>query len=152
MSKRQQIIDAIVARLETIQVGTLFTLPDGPYECQTTIKKVVPWHKSTFNDHELPAIEIRDLNADTEPGPSSQHEHHLPLVLQIPVGGNQPASVARAAMADVVACIGSDVRWGGLAQWTDLTGHGIMVEQAGDKVAGSQVLINVRYRTPLWRM
>lgn len=151
-SRRQQIVDAIVERLGKIRYGQVFTLPTGDYACQNNIKGVYPWRKTPFNVSELPAIELWDANADTQPGPSGQHEHHLPIVLQVSVEGAQPASVARTLMEDVVACIGSDPRWGGLANWTDITGHGLMVEKAGQVVAGAQILITVKYRTPLWRM
>lgn len=151
-SKRQQIVDAIEARLSEIAYGVTFQLPDGPYTCQNTIKGVYPWHKTTFNPAQLPAIEFWDANAETSPGEASQHEHELPIVLQVSTVGSQPASVARTLMEDVIACIGANRKWGGLAYWTDITGHGLMVEKAGDIIAGAQVLFTVKYRTALYRM
>lgn len=152
MSKRQQIVDAIAARLATISMGKVFTLPDGDYVCQNSIKGVFPWRKTPFNQQELPAIEFWDASSEDEPGPSGQHEHRLPIVLQVSTPGAEPASIARSLMEDIVAAIGSDTRWGGLASWTDITAHGLMVEKAGDVIAGAQILFTVRYRTPLWRL
>lgn len=151
-SKRQQIVDAIEARLKGIAYGLTLQLPDGPYICQNTIKGVYPWHKAAFNQAQLPAIEFWDANADTSPGPASQHEHELPIILQVSTPGVQPASIARTLMQDIIAAIGSDPKWGGLAYWTDITGHGLMVEKAGDVIAGAQVLFTVKYRTALFRM
>jgi len=152
VSIRQQLIDAIEARLETITVGKVFALRSGDYVCQNTIKGVYPWRKTPFNPHELPAIEFWDASAETSPGEASRHAHELPIVLQVSTVGSQPASIARTLMEDIIACIGSDPRWGGLARWTNITAHGLMVEKAGDVVAGAQILFTVEYRTPLWRM
>lgn len=152
ISIRQQIVDAIAVRMGQIVKGQVFDLPDGPYTCENTIKGVYPWRKTPFNKAELPAIELWDNSADTNPGPASRHEHHLPIGLQVCVSGQTSASVARSYMADIVAAIGSDPRWGGLAFWTELTGHGLAMEQAGDIVAAAQIGFTVQYRTPLWRM
>jgi len=152
MSRRQQLVDAIEARLKDIANGVVFNLPDGAYVCQNNINGVYPWRKTPFNPNELPAIEFWDASSDDSPGASGQHEHQLPIVLQVSTAGSQPASVARTLMEDIVAAIGSDPRWGNLASWTDITGHGLMIEKAGDVIAGAQILFTVRYRTPLWRL
>ncbi|HAM41700.1 MAG TPA: hypothetical protein DCP69_10280, partial [Candidatus Omnitrophica bacterium] len=95
VSIRQQLIDAIEARLETITVGKVFALRSGDYVCQNTIKGVYPWRKTPFNPHELPAIEFWDASAETSPGEASRHAHELPIVLQVSTVGSQPASIAR---------------------------------------------------------
>lgn len=151
-SRRQQIVDAIEARLGQIAPGKVFTLPDGPYICTSTIKGIHPWRKTAFGKTEVPAIRFRDGDADVEPGPSTQHENKLRVVLDASILGSVTASVARALLADVVAVIGSDPKWGGLAYWTDITSHSVDVDQAGDVIEGVQVHFTVTYRTPLWRM
>ena len=153
MSRRQQLVDAIEARLGTIVAAQTVSIHGGTsYTYQNTIKGVYPWRKTPFNQGELPAIEFWDANSEDGPGPSGQHEHRLPIVLQVSVGGSQPASVARSLMEDIVACIGVDPRWSKLANWTDITGHGLMIEKAGDVIAGAQILFTIRYCTPLWRL
>jgi hypothetical protein len=151
-SRRQQIVDAIETRLGQIAPGKVYQLPDGPYTCGSSIKGVYPWRKAAFGKTEVPAIRFTDDNADVNPGPSTQHENKLQITLEGFVLGSTSASAARSLMADVVACIGSDPRWGVLAYWTDLHSHAIDVEQSGDVIAGVQINFNVTYRTPLWRM
>ena len=151
-SIRQQIMDAIEARLGGIAPGVTFQLPDASYLCQGTIKGVYPWRKAKFSQSEVPAIKMSDTDAKTFPGPSTKHEHKLQVDLELYVLGNTSTSAVRSLMADVVAAIGSDPRWGGLAYWTDLDGHTIDVEQAGDVVSAGLINITVTYRTPLWRM
>ena len=152
VSRRQQLVDAIEARLGQIAPGVVFTLPDGSYTCSSSINGIYPWRKAAFGKTEVPAIRFTDDNADAKPGPSTQHEHKLKITAEGVVVGTTSASTARAMMADMVACIGSDPRWGGLAYWTELDSHAIDLEQAGDTIAGLQINFTVTYRTPLWRM
>lgn len=151
-SIRQQIVDAIQLRLGTIMQGQSFTLPDGLYVCQNSIAGVYPWRKTPFSTREVPAIEFWDASAEVSPSESSRQEHELHIGLQILVAEKTPASTARSILADVTACIGSDARWGGLARWTNITGHGLVVEKAGDVIAAAQLSFTVIYRTPLWRL
>ena len=151
-STRQQIVDAIAARLALIAPGHVVTLPDGDYTCSATVKGIYPWRKKAFSKAEVPVIKFTDDDANVGPGPASQHENKLSINLEGIILADTTASAARALLADVVAAIGSDPRWGGLAYWTELTSHSIDVEQAGDVISGVQVMFTVTYRTPLWRM
>jgi hypothetical protein len=76
----------------------------------------------------------------------------LVLDLEAHVAGDTSTETARGILQDIIAAIGSDPKWGGLARWTDIDSHEINVEQAGDIVAGVLLKITVTYRTPLWRM
>ena len=151
-SNRQQLVDAIEARLGSIAPGVVFMLPDGTYTCQGTIEGVFPWRKAKFSQSEVPAIKMSDTDAKTTPGPSTMHEHKLQVDLELYVLGKTSASAIRSLMADVVAAVGSDPRWNGLAYWTDIDGHTVDVEQAGDVVSAALINLTVTYRTPLWRM
>ena len=151
-SRRQQIVDAIETRLGLIAPGFTFSLPDGAYICGSTLLGAYSWRKAPFSKAELPAVRFTDDNAEVVPGPSTQHESRLKISLDGVMAGGTSASAARALMADVVAAIGSDPRWGGLAFWTDIHSHSIDVDQAGDVVSACQVVFTVTYRTPLWRM
>lgn len=149
---RQQIVDAIDTRLKLIAPGHQFTLPSGVHTCGSTILGVYQWRKVPFSANQVPAIEFRDTDADTEPGPSTQHEHKLQIELDIFFKGGTALADGRTALADVIAAIGSDPRWGGLARWTDIASPNINMDQAGDIIAGVQLNFTVSYRTPLWRI
>lgn len=151
-SIRQQLVDAVAARLETIAPGVSFQLPDGEYLCSSSLKGVYPWRKAPFSKAEVPAVKIEDGDARTIPGPSTKHEHKLQLDLQIVMLGSTSASAARSLMADIIAAVGSDPRWGRLAYWTDIDGHNLDIEQAGDVISGGEIHLTITYRTPLWRM
>lgn len=151
-SQRQQIVDAVEAKLQLIAPGQQFELPDGPYICRNTIKTVVSWRKTAFSKAEVPAINFHDGDARTTTGPSTKHEHALNFELEIHTAGATSASAVRSIMADVVAAIGSDPRWGGLAYWTTLDGENVSVDQAGEVVSAAQVRFTITYRTPLWRV
>ena len=151
-SRRQQIVDAVAGRMALIAPGHSFTLPDGTYVCGGTIKGVYPWRKKPFSKAEVPAIKFNDEDAQVVPGPSTQHENRLSFTLEAAILSDTTASAARALLADIVAAIGSDPRWGGLAYWTDIQSHSVDLEQARDVISGVQILFTVTYRTPLWRM
>lgn len=149
---RQQIIDAIQTRMKQIAPGFVFTLPSAAYTCGSTIKDVYQWRKVPFSLAQVPAIEFRDTDDKVHPGPSTQHEHRLHIGLDVYFTGSAAVAAGRAAMQDIIAAIGSDPRWGGLARWTDIDDSNLDMEQSGDIIAGVQVNFTVTYRTPLWRI
>ena len=151
-SIRQQIMDAIVTRLGLIAPDYQFTLPDGVHTCGSTVAGGYPWRKVPFSKTQVPALALWDTEAETAPGPSTQHEHSLELEIAGYLAGGSSITAARTLMADVTACVGSDPRWGGLARWTDIDSSTVDVEQAGDTIAAVQILCTITYRTPLWRM
>ena len=151
-SYRQQIADAIQARLETILPGKVFNLPSGAYTCTSTISTAYQWRKTVFSKADLPGVCFRDEDADVVPGPVGIHESHMKIALEAIMAPSTLATTARAMLADIVAAIGSDPRWGGLAYWTDIHSHSIDLDQAGDAIPACQVLFTVTYRTPLWQM
>ena len=138
--------------MKQIAPGFVFTLPSGPYTCGSTIKDVYQWRKVPFSLNQVPAIEFRDTDGETQPGPSTQHEHKLHIDLLIFFAGGTALASGRTALADVIAAIGSDPKWGGLARWTDIDSPNLDMEQAGDVIAGVQVNFTVTYRTPLFRL
>ena len=156
---RQQIVDAIDARMKQIAPGHVFTLPSGPYTCGTQLANapdggpgVYQWRKVPYSKNQVPALEFRDTDAPTKPGPSTQHEHELQVGLVVFFAGGTADESGRIALADIVAAIGSDPKWGGLARWTDIDETNVDMDQAGDVIGGVQVNCTVTYRTPLFRL
>lgn len=151
-SVRQQIVDAIAARLVQIAPGKVWSLPDGPYTCTSAPKSVTPWRRVPYSPAQVPAIAFWDADSAHGEPPLAHHEHRLGITIVGFVAGNAAIDTVRALLADMVAAVGSDPRWGGLADWTEIDSQDIDVEQAGDVIAGCQISITVVYRTRLWRM
>lgn len=153
-SIRQQIIDALAARLATIGPATTFTLSDGPYTCGTTLGGggVVGWRKVAVSPAQCPAINFYDDDVEITGNPIGHHEHRMTVTIVGLLAGSDGLEDGRQLMADIVAVIGSDPRWGGLANWTDIEQQNISMEQMGDICVGCDIRIAITYRTTLWRM
>ena len=152
MNWQDQLFAAVQSRFKTIVPGAVFQLDDGPYVCQGTIKDVHPWKKTGFSKAEVPAMKLSDPDRNIKPGPVGQHESRLRFVAEVALLGGTSAEDARMIAADIIAAIGSDPRWGGLARWTDVVRQTIDVDQAGDVIAGVEIEFDITFRTPLWRM
>jgi hypothetical protein len=145
-SQRQRILDNLAARLLLIQPGHIFTLPSGPYECQSTINKVQPWRKNPYSLGELPAIAWRDAVAkmdSTDFGLTSGYK--LTVAMAVYQAGTTAAAVARQALADMVAAIGSDTRFNGLAVLTRMLKTEFEMTQGGDISAAARLWIEIAY-------
>lgn len=160
ISIRDQLVEAVKDRLGLIAPGYVFQLPDGgTHTCSMYLVPapdgspgVYSWRKVPFSVQQIPAIEFRDTETSVSEGPSGQHEHRLSIQGEIYIPGGTVASAARAMMADLLAAIFSDRRWGNLARWTELDSYTLDVEQAGDIIAGIKFDFAIIYRTPYGRM
>lgn len=152
-SIRQQIVDAVTARFGLIASGYQFPLPAGVYDCVSSPLGVHLWRRVPFSVAQVPALAIWDTDSIlADDGPIGMHQHLLTVDILAMVTGSAAIDSARGMMADIVAAVGSDPRWGGLATWTDVGAEEIDLQQAGDVVAGGRITLKITYRTPLWRI
>lgn len=148
---RQNIVDAIDARLKLIRTGHVFTIP-ATGRTRTVVSDigaaVFPWRKTTVADGEA-ALCFYDLDADTtaEGVEYGKDEHSLRVRAVVYLHGKSTAPQARTALADLTAAIGADPKWSGLARWTEITGHAVAMEQDGQIVGGVTLDFRVVYRT-----
>lgn len=152
-SVRQQIVDAIEARLKLIVSGKIWTLPDGlTHTCTTNVAGVYPWRKVPFSVAQLPAIGFWDTTSGLEDGTFGSFNHALEVNIVGFVSGSSSVNAARELNADILAAVGSDHRWNGLARWTEVQNMPLDMEQAGDVVAAGEIKLTVHYRTGLWKI
>ena len=147
-SKRQQIVDAVAARLGQIAVGKVWTLQDGASRtCTTAVKGVHPWRKIPFSSAMLPAIGFWDT--ESTPGEATLDGgcHLLQISVVGFVSGDASTDSARELNSDIMAAIGSDTTFGGLAELSIFNRVPLDMEQAGDVVSAGEILITVTYRT-----
>ncbi len=136
MNIRQQIIDALETRLNTI----------------SGIEKVVVWRASDLAPAELPAILIRDT-LDTMPADgvgAGRIDHDLDVDITAMFSGTTSATDAREMIADIVAAIGTDPTFSGLAFDTVLVSADLDLEDSAQLVAAAQINIIIRYRSSMW--
>lgn len=157
---RDQIVDAIKARLLSIATGKTFTMSDGVYTCTGLFsgvdavgnERVHNWRKVPYSKNQVPAINFRDTDAEPAEGTIGQSHHDLLIEIEGHLAGGTAIETARSIFQDISAAIGSDYRWGGLADSTEIARMVLDVEQEGDVIVGIQIVATVTYTTPLWRI
>lgn len=136
-STRQQIVDALEARLKTI------TSIGG---------KVFVWRKSPVTVAETPCLLVADLTAEcSDDGDTiGSRLHTLTVEILAVTSSKTSASQARNLLTDIFSAIGSDNSFGGLALYSDPVAHEINTETDGDITAAVKVAMQVAYRTSTW--
>lgn len=145
MSKRQNIFDLVVERMEGIQIA------DG---YQTDLGGNVADWETNWDDSQLPAVSVCDLvaqigfvNSETfAPG----QMYVLPIQFRIFTKSDTRAQDLRKMIADVVKAIGVDRFWADgdgkkLALWTRVTASGIRLQEDSFEIGGAAVEIEIAY-------
>lgn len=144
--KRQAIVDALEAALKTVTKTNGYSSDLG--------KKVFIWRKAALGPNELPCINLRDESAKMsfDGAPMGLVNNELAVAVEAFFTGTTTASQARAALADIVACIGSSNRLGGLALEIYLRDTEIDLQQA-DIIAGAcSCEFEIIYRTEQFKI
>lgn len=148
---RQQIVDALIARLETIlgnkDGGGFVTFAGG---------NVSLWKVVDVEQTKLPALVVRDTTdlIDRE-GVATAGDH----TLTVEIDGLCEASktetadkVARKLMADILKAIGVDESFGGLAYRTRLAQANMQVVKESKHFGGVDLALTINYRTGKWEI
>jgi len=154
MTIRDQIMDAIEARFQLIQVGYDFTVNGAVIPCQTNVgsyvfkRRVVP-----MDSKETEML----VFVDTESKPSAVAGGYTQFELLVEIGcqvrgGDDPLGDATKRAADVLAAIGEDPSWGGLAEGSRLVDADLDFHVVGKVLAGFAVPIRITYQAPNWTL
>jgi hypothetical protein len=154
MSIRHDIVQALKANLEKIVAGYQVTLPDGAYTCSSSPKTVTIWKKTPWSNAQIPAIGIWDTDQTRdEGGVIGLQNWRLAVSIVGFVSANAPAEAVRTLQDDIIAVIGSDPRLGGLAVWCNIPEVKMVVDDSGsDIIGGCEIVLDIQYRSPLWRV
>ena len=154
-SLRQQIVDALKARLETIIAGATVTDANGgTHTYQTYIGECVQiWRKEPLAEGEQWFVSLRDTlsNRVEEKSGFGQQTRRLSVIVDLVARDDVAPELIRHALLDVCVCVGVDPRLGGLCRWIDIEEESLDVLQTADLLAGSSITLSVTYKTPLWR-
>lgn len=141
--KRQDIVDAIRTRLETVTTS-------GGYHTDLG-NNVYVWRRAPFQDHELPAVNILDretiLQRESYKGSLALATYALKIEIMVIAAGEIPAEDIREMAADIYKAFGSDDTFGGLAIMTNPTGDEMYLEHEGEIVADAVLRFDIIYRT-----
>lgn len=141
-SRRQDIIDAILARFRLI-------LATSGYETNLGANVHV-WRDTAttpFQPKELPALNLRDASNAVEQILYNKHEHSLTITAQGFVSSSAVAADVRKCLADLYKAIGVDRKWSTLAFDTLPAGDEFTVQQNGTAIAGFVLTFTVKFRT-----
>ncbi len=140
-SKREQIIQAVVAALDAIT-------PANGYDVDFS-GRVHSWRLRIGQD-EFPAVIVRDLIDDIQAPPQQvvkAHLHTLTVQVDILANGDTPARLARQYLAEVSKAIGANLNWGGLAIRTTPLSEAMDVEQREDNAFAAILRFQIQFRT-----
>lgn len=148
MATRQDVIDAVRGRMETILPANGYTSSIGS---AVTVHREGPYH---YEDT-LPALNIRDdedeLLSTLISGPDLYENRRLPVSIDIVVfGGSNSDDDARALVEDVLAAIGADATFGSTVLNVDVSQDRLEVDQAEYKIAGVTMTLEIIYRRKAW--
>lgn len=136
--KRQQILDAVKARLQTILIAGGYKTDMGS---NVFVQKETP-----FTDAEIEGIDVR--YSDTPDQQIGYEEHTLAVECMCVLSGNDPTTNVNNAGADIVTVIGTDRTWGGLAEETGVvTAERANIAVGENVYQGASVKFDVTYTT-----
>lgn len=144
MTRRQQIVNALDARLKSILVINGYGSDLG-----TTVSA---WRTRPMSPTEEMALVYRDTTAPKTAAEVGRHAHTLTVEMSLVVQDDTPAETVRDLIADIVAAIGSDPRFGGLARWSTLVSDELTVMQDSGHLAGAALTWEITYTTELWEV
>lgn len=145
MSKRQQLVDALLARLTTITTANGYSCNIGANVGEWVIR----WERN-----QLPAATLKDAVLLTEPPAnrrSGTRERQLQCVIELSfdeVDGTP--TQARAAIADVLAAVGTDPTFEQKADGTERVSEALVVDDNLTWLSAAQIVLKIIFHTPVW--
>jgi hypothetical protein len=145
-TKRQKIVDAVIARMQTIRTANEYETDIGA--------RVEDWARR-FDEAELKEqpskaiLGVYDLpdQVDKEGKNSVGVTRRLRMQVRIFISSATPARELRKMIGDVVEAVGTDITWGYLAMDTEPESEGFIVPNDSMEVAGAAVEFTVVYTT-----
>lgn len=136
---RQQIVDAVAERFETITVNNGYQTDIG--------NSIYEWLSAPLNDDDPVSLIYRDRQNVTVVAIGC-HEHTLTIEAVLIITHAATLATIRNMIADVVQCVGANLTWGGLAQDTGPPlDEEIELEHKGKKMAGVSIKFDIQYKT-----
>jgi hypothetical protein len=145
-SKRQKIVDAVVARMKTILVTNGFATDIG-----TTVED----SQTNWDENQLPAISVFDPAANAEapanPGTAQYTIWTQAIQVRVYLKAETDAKNARKAIKDVWQAVRSDSKWTlsgeQVAMFTVPVSEGFIYPPDSYEIVGVSVEFNVMYKT-----
>jgi hypothetical protein len=151
-SRRKQILSAMETRFKTIAVGVEFSVNGDVYVCASAIGDAVFLRRvEPLDATETEALNVIDGEATATAIAGGFTEYGVVVTIDC-LYRNDDGSKAEQAARDVLAAIGSDPYWGGLAESTVLESANLDVQLFDDSEAGFSIPVKITYQVPNWTL
>lgn len=149
MGRRQQIVDAVKARLALISVANGYQTDVGLKQTEWN-----PGPKGADPEaDELPGHDIRDevetTNVKDKNSGTFDRELEIVVIAELKEE-DATATLARRALEDLIKAVGVDQTWGGLARRTLPVEDDINVDELGQQVGAARLRFKVEYSRRPW--
>lgn len=137
---RQNILDAVVARLKTITTANGYNLAIG--------SKVYDWRLSPLQPADLPAIEVRDTEGQIELYDlAGGLIHRLNVIIVVLASGITAAATVRKGLQDISRAMYVDRTFGGKVKTFVPLSAAIEMQQEENLLAAGQYTCSMTYYT-----
>lgn len=140
ISIRQQIVTGLLVRLRTILVSNGYETNLG--------SNIFEWKTTDFQPSEMPGAAVRDVPEGPPVVRGDIHMHVLGFSVEIKVSDADPATVLRAAVADVEKAVGLSPKFSTFLVLNPVSNPDFDVEQNDSKLGSATVEFSVVYQTP----
>lgn len=142
MSRRQEIVDILLARLKGISI-------DNSY--QNNIAKVDEWVVSKLSDKDLPALVLRDSGSTPDNSSSGSTSYKLNIDVEVLVSDKETTmKILRTIMEDVLKSIGYE--GDDLPEVRTYEGDEVLAEHHDKMYGGTRMKFAVVYDAAKWEM
>lgn len=142
MSRRQEIVDILMSRLNNISIENGFT---------NDIAKVEEWAVAKLSDKEMPAIVLRDTGSSADSGISGSTAYSLKIEIDVLVSDKETTiAKLRTIMSDILKAIGAESD--DLPEYRTYDGDEILAEHQDKYYGGTRMKFTVVYHAIEWEL
>jgi hypothetical protein len=142
-SIREQILDAIITRLQTILKTNDYVTNLGQY--------IYHFLQTDQELDKLPSINMRDITDTIESYTTRMYDNKIALELHVKASsGATTIQTIYDLIKDVYSAINVDDTWGNLALDTQSLGNEIVMDQQGQIIGGVIIRIEIEYEAEKW--
>jgi hypothetical protein len=142
-SIREQILDAVIARLQTILKTNDYVTNLGQY--------VYHFLQTDQELDKLPSVNVRDITGITEHSASNWHDKKIALELHVKTSsGSTTIQTIYDLTKDILSAISVDETWGSIAIATHLISDEIDMDQKAQIIGGVIIKIEIEYGVAAW--
>ena len=142
MSRRQEIVDIIKTRLQSISIANGYG---------NDIVKVDEWAMSKLQDKDMPALVVRDTGSSADNGVSGSCTYRLQIEIDVLVSDKDTTmQMLRSVMSDVLHAIGYESD--DFYEYRTFDGDEVLVEHQDKLYGGTRMKFTVVYDAPEWEI